>query len=435
VAKPRDGGSAIVSGARLTLAIEKPAAGGRMIARHGGAIVLVSGAIPGEVVEACVEKVQRGTAWARSERVIERSPDRVDTEVDGACGGAVLSHVAYHRQLALKRDILNDAFVRIGKMPLPDGVTVAASPRDGYRMRARLHVQRGKIGFFREGTHTLCDPGLTRQLLPASLDTIARLEAALATDEPHGITDVELSETLDGSARALHLELAGTAGIDEMIRLPALDGVNGISAAAADSVRTATLAGVPFVTDTLTVSAAEGAFSFTLRRHARSFFQANRFLLVDLVTRVVSLIPSGRVLDLYAGVGLFSVALASRGDTDVVAIEGDRHSADDLRHNAMQTAGRLSERHQGVEAFLTVEPVSAWSSAIVDPPRTGMTRDALDGAIGLRVPRLVYVSCDVATLARDARLLVDAGYRLRSLDAFDLFPDTAHVESVALFER
>jgi 23S rRNA (uracil1939-C5)-methyltransferase len=79
--------------------------------------------------------------------------------------------------------------------------------------------------------------------------------------------------------------------------------------------------------------------------------------------------------------------------------------------------------------------VSAWSSAIVDPPRTGMTRDALDGAIGLRVPRLVYVSCDVATLARDARLLVDAGYRLRSLDAFDLFPDTAHVESVALFER
>ena len=167
---------------------------------------------------------------------------------------------------------------------------------------------------------------------------------------------------------------------------------------------------------------ARGPVRYTLRRHAHSFFQGNRFLLEPLVGRVLEAVPTGRVLDLYAGVGLFGVAAAARGGAEVVAVEGDRRSADDLRENASEAGGAIVARHQAVEAFLEVERDRRWS---LDRRRSAAHRPEQGGA-GRRhraaAPRLVYVSCDVATLARDARLLVDAGYALRSLEAFDCFP-------------
>jgi 23S rRNA (uracil1939-C5)-methyltransferase len=144
-------------GERYRLTIERPAAGGRMIARHDGAIVFVSGAIPGEVVDAEIEKVQRGTAWAATREVLERSPDRLDGAPDGACGGSVFAHIAYGRQRQIKSAIIDDALRRIGRITLDSPAEVVASPVDGYRMRARLHMRNGRIGFFREGTHSLCD--------------------------------------------------------------------------------------------------------------------------------------------------------------------------------------------------------------------------------------------------------------------------------------
>jgi tRNA/tmRNA/rRNA uracil-C5-methylase (TrmA/RlmC/RlmD family) len=134
-------------------------------------------------------------------------------------------------------------------------------------------------------------------------------------------------------------------------------------------------------------------------------------------------------------VGLFSAALAVRGGGEVIAIEGDRTSADDLKTNAATAGGTITARHQSVETFLAVERPTGIGTIIVDPPRTGMSKDALSGAMALGARRIVYVSCDIATLARDARKLVDAGYRLTSLRAFDLFPNTAHVESLAVFDR
>src|SRR5688572_22303513 len=150
-------------GERYRLTIERPAAGGRMIARHEGAIVFVSGAIPGEVVEAEVEKVQRGTVWATARQIVEPSPDRVEAP-EGACGGSVFAHIAYDRQRQIKSAIIEDAFRRIGRIPLDSPTDVVGSPIDGYRMRARLHVANGRIGFFREGMHSLCDAAPTRQL-------------------------------------------------------------------------------------------------------------------------------------------------------------------------------------------------------------------------------------------------------------------------------
>jgi 23S rRNA (uracil1939-C5)-methyltransferase len=143
---------------------------------------------------------------------------------------------------------------------------------------------------------------------------------------------------------------------------------------------------------------------------------------------------SGEILDLYAGVGLFSVPLAAMGRLEVTAVEGDRASGADLRENARPHEPRLKVQIAGVEDYLASR-TSTPATVIVDPPRTGMSKDAADRLVRLAAPRIVYVSCDPPTLARDARRLIDAGYRLNSLRAFDLFPNTPHVESLAVFDR
>ena len=420
-------------GERLTLTIEKPAAGGRMIARHDGAVVLVSATIPGEVVEAVVEKVQRNTIWARTLKVVEPSPDRVEPGSDWACGGNVLSHVRYERQLALKAQIIADALSRIGRMP-PPAIDVTASPADGYRMRARLHLANERLGFFREGTHQLCDPAASRQLLPATIEVLHALEGALASVA--GVTEVELSENCAADQRAFHLLLKDDADPSRLAaKLADVPDVTGISCGRAGASRALVVSGNPAVSDTLTIAGGDSEPTVTLTRQAHAFFQGNRYLLSPLVSAVSAAVPKGRVLDLYAGVGLFAVWLARRGNTSVVAIEGDRTSAADLKHNAAAAEADIEPRHQAVELFLKSPHARGFDTVIVDPPRTGMTKEALTSAIALRAARVVYVSCDVATFARDARLLVDAGYRLSTLRGFDLFPNTAHVETLATFER
>jgi tRNA/tmRNA/rRNA uracil-C5-methylase (TrmA/RlmC/RlmD family) len=141
---------------------------------------------------------------------------------------------------------------------------------------------------------------------------------------------------------------------------------------------------------------------------------------------------AGEVLDLYAGVGLFSVPLAAMGHLEVTAVEGDRASGLDLRENARPHQPRLKTYVSGVEDYLAARKGTP-ATVIVDPPRTGLSKEAGDRLARLRAPRIVYVSCDPPTLARDARRLVDGGYRLDSLQAFDLFPNTPHVEGLAVF--
>ncbi len=137
----------LTRGQQIELTVEKPAAGGRMIARHEGQVVLVSGAVPGERVIAQVEKTDRRLAFAAVVDVVEPSGDRRAPFSDPLCGGCVYSHVAYERQLTLKSEVIRDAFQRIGHLPLGESIDVAASPERGYRMRARLHVSRGRTGF------------------------------------------------------------------------------------------------------------------------------------------------------------------------------------------------------------------------------------------------------------------------------------------------
>ena len=220
-----------------------------MIARHDGAIVFVSGAIPGEVVDAEIEKVQRGTAWAATREVLERSPDRVDGAPDGACGGSVFAHIAYERQRQIKSAIIDDAFRRIGRITLDSPADVVASPVDGYRMRARLHVRNGRIGFFREGTHSLCDAASTRQLRDDTIEVIRRLESSSASESRQQVGEIEIAENIDATERAIHLELLPDADPSRLAALARVDGVTGASCAHPDNPRTMELFGSTIVSD------------------------------------------------------------------------------------------------------------------------------------------------------------------------------------------
>ncbi len=277
----------------ISLTIEKPAAGGRMIARHERQVVLVAGALPGERVTARIERVARAVVFADIVTIDEASPDRRAPFADPLCGGCTYSHIAYSRQLAIKRQVIADAFTRIGRVVLPAPVPIAASPEEGYRMRARLHIQDRRIGFFREGSHQVCDARQTRQLLPATcdaLDGVMAVARSLGSDIVRGI---ELSENVDATGRVVHVD---TAEPLDRRTLAALVSVAGLTTG-------------PYVTDTIAI----GDRALTLRRHVRSFFQGNRFLLRGLVQHVVDCVPpSGAIADLYAGLGLFAVAAASR---------------------------------------------------------------------------------------------------------------------------
>jgi 23S rRNA (uracil1939-C5)-methyltransferase len=200
--------------------------------------------------------------------------------------------------------------------------------------------------------------------------------------------------------------------------------------------RSITLAGSPTVTDTADAllgadSSLPGLLAWT--RHATSFFQGNRFLTGALLRAVLDA-SDGRneIVDLYSGVGLFAVALAARG-ANVVAVEGDPSSGADLESNAGPWRERLRVIRGSVEEALAHAADEPPGAVIVDPPRTGVSPEALGRLIGWRVPRLVYVSCDAPTLARDAAQLFAAGYAISAISAFDLFPNTPHVETLATF--
>ena len=420
----------LVKGQILPLRIEKPAAGGRMIARVDGQVVLVSGAIPGEEVSARVERVGRGVAYADVVAIDRASEDRRTVDTDPLCGGCLYAHVTYARQLEIKSLVIQDAFARIGHLALPSALAVSGSPEGGYRMRARLHVREGRIGFFREGTHEICEARPTRQLRDDTCDVLDRIAAGLRSLGMAGVREIEVSENLDASQRVVHLERATAAAPQELRGLGLSEGLTGLTVWSPTSgARVAVVMGDPHVVDGFPI----GEVEIRLRRHVLAFFQGNRFLLPSLVSHVVSHVEEGDdVVDLYAGTGLFSVAAARSRGARVTAVEGDPTGATDLAFNAASTDGKVSSVHQSVEAFVALRHERP-SVLIVDPPRTGLSKEALRGAIALRAPAIVYVSCDVATLARDARQLVDAGYSLERVEAFDLFPNTPHVETVATF--
>lgn len=418
----------------IEITAERAVAGGRMLARHQGRVVLVSGAIPGERVRARVERTVRHVIFAAVDEVIEPSPFRRPLASDPACGGLVYAHIDPVHQRSLKGAIVADAFHRIAGIAIAPP-PVAGAAEDGYRLRARLHVRDGRAGFFLEGSHTVCDAGPTKQLRS---DTFAAIEALVGRmgSEVALCDAIVVSENVEATERVAHLDLRAGARVNQIDRRRvAGDGLIGVSAQA--GAKRAVLAGQTRVSDTA-ATLFEGsppidpAARWT--RSGASFFQGNRFLTGHLVAEVVDAAVGDRALDLYAGVGLFSVALAATG-RDVTAVEGDPSSFEDLEENAVPWASSLRVQHAPVERAMSYTASGGFGTVVLDPPRTGAAPAVVDAIARVSAPRVVYVSCDPATLARDAKRLVDAGYRIASVSGFDLFPNTAHVETIVRFDR
>ena len=220
------------SAALIELTVERPAVGGRMIARHDGRVALVAGAIPGERVRAEVERIKRDVVLARTVEVLEASPDRQPVSGAQACGGRCFAHIAYPRQVRLKSEIVLDAFRRIGRITLADPPPVIPSVERGYRMRARLHVGDGRVGFVEAGSHRVCDVAGLGQLLPKTERLIGALVAVVPALTAAGARTVELAEDLTGDQCVLHVALPGDAARarDAVRPLASVAGVSGLTA-------------------------------------------------------------------------------------------------------------------------------------------------------------------------------------------------------------
>jgi 23S rRNA (uracil1939-C5)-methyltransferase len=430
-------------GAVVALDVERPVAGGRMLARHDGQVVFLAGAIPGETVRARVTRVARGTVYADTIDVATASPDR-RAGLDGGCGGAVYGHIDYPRQVALKAAIIEDAWRRIGKLPLPGPVRVVASHERGYRSRARLHARDGRVGFYREGTHQLCDAAGTGQLADATVEWLNRFSSALRGEPARALAALDVVENAAGTERACHLHLHDRVAARQLE--PLAEGLTGLSAGVSTAEADVedrhssgghgivVVAGDPAVADGVDVLNGGRGARVLLRHNVRSFFQGNRFLLTPLVQMVVDAVVEGGVLDLFAGTGLFGLSAAALGRTPVTLVEGDRSSGADLEANTAANAPGIAVERQSVEGFLAT-PRAGIATWVVDPPRSGLPDGVRAAALRDRPERVVYVSCDPATLARDVRTLAEGGYEPRALTGLDLFPSTAHVEAVCVLDR
>jgi 23S rRNA (uracil1939-C5)-methyltransferase len=425
-------------GERVELTIEKPVYRGLGLARHGGHVVFVPRALPGDRVLARVEQVGKGFVRARLEQLLEPGPGHRELPCAFAarCGGCSYQGVAYETQLALKRDVLLETLAR-GGVAWPGTLDVHPSPETGWRTRAALHFEEGpaglKLGVREEGSHAVVDVDRCLQLPDTMMEAAQGLRRALqgeagrkARKGAGALGDLDLASSLDGPGLVAALAVDGTAAAAQHMagvarEVPALTGF-GLLVPHGGGRRYVHVAGDPWLEARV--------LGETLRFHVQSFFQSNRFLAEPLARHVRDLVPGGApVLDLYSGVGLFALPLARRG-VPVTAVEGSATSAEDARINAERASLGVRVVEGDVRAVLPQVPARTGEAVVLDPPRAGAGPEVV-AAIAARSPvAVVYVSCDPATLARDLAVFHTQGYAVDQLTAWDLFPDTFHVETV-----
>jgi 23S rRNA (uracil1939-C5)-methyltransferase len=420
-------------GDRIVVTIEKGVYGGLGLARHQGQVVLVPRAFRGDRGRVVVKSVTRGYARGSLEDLELPAAERRSSPcpVSDRCGGCAYQEIAYAEQLALKQAILLET-LRRGGAPWEGEVPVVGSPEEGWRTRATLHFRhsggRLALGFHRAGTHEVVDVEsclhLSPQMNRAARSLLLALEPQAAAWP--GLRRLDLAESGDGTELVALLEgeldarqIAGLASLADGI--PALTGIGAVEGGR--HRRFVSLRGEPYVHATVGGT--------TLRAHVRSFFQANRFLADGLVSEVAGLLAAGGpLLDLYAGVGLFALPLAA-GAERVLGVEQNATAVADARHNA-STAGIRNVRfvEGDVAAALSSGRPEAGERIVLDPPRTGAGPEVVAAVAARRPQAIVYVSCDPPTLARDLAAFRRTGYQADSIRAFDLFPDTAHLETV-----
>jgi 23S rRNA (uracil1939-C5)-methyltransferase len=416
----------------LDVVIEKGVYRGRGLGRPGGRVVLVPRAHPGDRVRVRLTEVHAGWAEGSLVEVLDPAPERRPSPCPYVprCGGCAHQDLAYEAQLRLKESVLRESLARAGA-PWEGPVAVHGSPEEGWRLRASLHFGTGeeelRLGLQQEGTRRVVPVEACLQL-SARMNRAARAVHRALLDRRAlwgGLRGLGLLESPDGTRLVGWLETAlapaEAAGLASLAgRVPDLDGFG-----VATGRRRQWLHGPAHVEAVVA--------GVVLRAHARSFFQANRFLLEPLVRTVLALVPpaAARVIDLYAGVGLFALSLGARGEPDVLAVEWARTAAEDARWGA--TRNRLAHVRvvEGdVAAALSGVRPEVGERILLDPPRTGASPEVVRRIAERRPEAIVYVSCDPPTLGRDLAGFAERGYRPDTVHLFDLFPDTFHMETV-----
>lgn len=427
--------------ARVTL--KSLAHGGDAVATlPDGRTAFVRLGCPGD--DATVEVVEDHGRWVRASiaEIHEPSPDRVESPCPyfGVCGGCHWQHISHERQLAEKRRILVDALTRIGHLTDPEVAETVASPHAyGYRNKIELSVAAagGKpiVGFTRAGTSDVVRVDACLLLPGRHAKLPNALSGALTFLSSRGATDILRASIRASSAGDVAVDVRTAPG-------PFPRAIGARILAESTGARSVTRTIVRSGSDVRDVShvevlAGKGIWHENLAGDAYqvsspSFFQVNTAaaaLLREKATAALAADGTMRVADLYAGVGTFTVPLARSAD-EVVAVEASRYALADLRQNLDDAA--LDADIVPGDAAYALSDLGHLDAALVDPPRSGLSERGMGALVSARIPSIVYVSCDPATLARDVARLADAGYVADGFVPIDLFPQTYHLETVAV---
>jgi len=413
---------------------------------HGsGKAVFVPFVLPGETVEATLREQKPGFARARLDEVLTASPQRSTPRCPyfRRCGGCHYQHTDYDHQLEIKAAILKENLRRIAKLELDRELEVHPSPPWHYRNRARFKVQNAPefaLGYFKFNSHELLpveDCPISSPLINRALTAVWQL--GRAGKVPSGILEIEFFANSDDTQLIAEVYCLPDLAT-EQFSADLKTGFAEISGVAFFAARSAKAEGQgnpkPLGGDGHLTYVTKLA---SYRVSAGTFFQVNRHLtdlLVNIVTRggrdahrtaSPDVSATGTALDLYAGVGLFSSVL-NREFERVIAVESSPTSHADLLYNspANVKAVRATTEQYLENAAGKLRP----SLVVVDPPRSGLGEKVIEGLVKLKAPRITYVSCDPATLARDLARLLQSGYRVEEARLVDLFPQTYHLESV-----
>lgn len=391
--------------------IEKWVYGGAGLARVEGQVTMVPYVLPGEEVK--VEEVKRRAQMveARAVEWVRRSAERVEPRcaVFGKCGGCHYQMAPYEYQVAQKVEIVREVFRRVGKLQAPEEVEVVAGEPWGYRNRSQFHFGGHSLGYKAAGSDRVVDVEECPISAPAINAALKKLRAKRRDRHfPRFLKEVELF----------------TNGERTMVNV--LESERGVAKGFFDWLGQE----IP--------GAADGALDYqaageTFRVSHKSFFQVNRFLVDRMVECALRGVEGGSALDLYAGVGLFTVPLARRTGK-VVGVESDGSAVRDLEFNAERAGVKVEARRMQSEQYLE-GLTEAPEFVLADPPRAGLGKGVVKNLLRLGAGRITLVSCDPSTQARDVAMLCAGGYAVERMAVLDVFPQTYHVETVVGLKR
>jgi 23S rRNA (uracil1939-C5)-methyltransferase len=404
----------------LEIDIQNLVYGGEGLGRlPDGKAIFIPGVLPGERVAVRIQDEQKGFAKGELLEVLKPSNVRIAPRCPhfGVCGGCHYQHIPYAAQLQFKKEILQEQFTRIGRLP---GVNIQdcvhASQPFNYRNTIQFHLTpQGKVGFQAAGTHRVVE--VKECHLP--VDPILQMWQHLQLDAMPGLERLEMR---CGNDDEILLVLESQS--DEC---PEFETEASLSAVFQSPAGQVVLAG----DDHLTMDVAEKTFMVS----AGSFFQVNLAAALQMVQHledVLEIDPAATLMDLYCGVGLFSAFFAPRVKR-CLGVESSPSACRDFAANL--DAYDHVELYQGTAEEVLPLMEMPVDILLADPPRSGLGMKVMREINRLNPHLLAYVSCDPATLARDARFLVESGYELQQVTPFDLFPQTFHIESISIFKR